>query len=54
MKETLEFESPYGKFGKLLDKYFMKNYLRQFLLERNEIIRQYAEWGGWHKLLENS
>lgn len=54
MKETLEFESPYGKLGKLVDQYFMKDYLRKFLMERNEIIRQYAEWGGWHKLLENS
>jgi ligand-binding SRPBCC domain-containing protein len=54
MKEILEFESPYGKLGKLVDEYFMKDYLRKLLVDRNEIIRQYAEWGGWHKLLENS
>lgn len=52
MEDHLEFESPYGWLGIQVDKYFMRKYLRQLLIERNEVIRQYAEWGGWMKLLE--
>lgn len=51
MTDILDFKSPYGLLGKLVDKAFMKNYLTRFLKERNEIIRQYAEGEEWKKIL---
>lgn len=43
MIDILEFESPFGIIGKLFNLFFLKNYLQNFLLERNAIIKQFAE-----------
>ena len=43
MKDILEFESPYGIIGKLFNRFFLKNYMRNFLLERNAMIKKIAE-----------
>ncbi len=51
MTDILDFKSPYGILGKLVDKVFMKSYLTRFLEERNETIRQYAEGDDWKKIL---
>ena len=43
MTDIFEFESPFGIIGKLFNTVFLKNYLRDFLLERNETIKKTAE-----------
>jgi ligand-binding SRPBCC domain-containing protein len=43
MIDIFEFESPFGIIGKIVDTLFLKNYLRKFLLQRNELIRITAE-----------
>lgn len=43
MIDILEFESPFGIIGKLFNKFFLKNYMKNFLLERNKIIKMTAE-----------
>jgi len=43
MIDIFEFESPLGIIGKMFNKAFLKNYLKQFLLQRNELIRKTAE-----------
>lgn len=43
MTDIFEFESPFGIIGKLFNKFFLKNYLTGFLLERNAIIKKTAE-----------
>jgi len=43
MTDILEFESPFGIIGKLFNKFFLKNYLTNFLLERNKLIKTNAE-----------
>ncbi len=43
MKDTIEYETPYGIFGKLFDKLILKNYLASFIQERNEFIKNLAE-----------
>lgn len=43
MIDIFEFESPFGIIGKIADTLFLKNYLRKFLLQRNELIRITAE-----------
>ncbi|PWN67732.1 SRPBCC family protein [Chryseobacterium oncorhynchi] len=43
MIDIFEFESPLGIVGKLFNTIFLKNYLRNFLLERNKLIKNRAE-----------
>ncbi len=53
MIDIFEFEAPYGIIGRLLNKLVLTNYLRNFLIERNNIIKDYAETDKW-KLILNS
>nr|WP_315032564.1 SRPBCC family protein [uncultured Chryseobacterium sp.] len=43
MIDIFEFESPFGLIGKVFNKVFLTRYLRNFLLERNELIKITAE-----------
>lgn len=43
MIDIFEFESPCGFLGKLFNKLFLTRYLRNFLLERNAIIKKESE-----------
>ncbi|MDF3076374.1 MAG: cell division protein [Sphingobacteriaceae bacterium] len=52
MKDIFEFHSPLGIFGKLANKLFLANYLRNLLLTRNEIIKEYAETENWKQILD--
>lgn len=51
MIDLLEFESPYGAFGKLFNQVFLTNYLEKILVKRNEVIKQYAETVKWKAIL---
>ncbi|KQM55213.1 SRPBCC family protein [Chryseobacterium sp. Leaf201] len=43
MTDIFEFESPLGIIGKLFNRFFLKNYMTGFLLERNKLIKATAE-----------
>lgn len=43
MIDVFEFESPFGILGKIVNQLFLKNYLRNFLIERNRMIKEIAE-----------
>ncbi len=43
MVDFLQYETPYGIFGKLFDRFFLENHLRNFLLERNRVLKARAE-----------
>lgn len=43
MKDIVEFQSPFGLLGKLVNFLVLKKYLTQFILERNELIKLKAE-----------
>lgn len=43
MTDNLEFESPAGIIGKLFNYFFLKNYMTEFLIERNKLIKLTAE-----------
>ncbi|AZA90200.1 Uncharacterized conserved protein [Chryseobacterium nakagawai] len=43
MTDIFDFESPLGIIGKMFNKLFLKNYLKKFLLERNQLIKITAE-----------
>jgi len=43
MIDFLQYETPYGIFGKLFDKMLLKKHLTDFLLKRNEFVKNLAE-----------
>ncbi len=43
MTDVLQYETPFGVFGKLFDILFLKKHLTQFLLERNKILKAVTE-----------
>lgn len=43
MTDIFDFESPLGIIGKVFNKLYLKNYLKKFLLERNQLIKTTAE-----------
>ena len=51
MKDVFEFESPLGILGKLFNKTILMNYMKRFLLERNQEIKRVAECEEWKKYL---
>jgi ligand-binding SRPBCC domain-containing protein len=53
MIDVVEFESPYGSIGKLFNQFYLRKYLEQLLLKRNEVIKEYAEGMKWKAILTN-
>ncbi|UEG50810.1 SRPBCC family protein [Ferruginibacter lapsinanis] len=51
MIDILEFESPYGKIGKLFNQLYLTDYLKTLLINRNNIIKEYAETQKWKAIL---
>jgi ligand-binding SRPBCC domain-containing protein len=52
MTDIFTFETPYGLLGKLFSKLVLTAYLRKFLVERNEVIKRFAEEETERKLRE--
>ncbi|MEM8585985.1 MAG: SRPBCC family protein [Bacteroidota bacterium] len=53
MTDILAYVSPLGPLGQLADWLFLEKYLTQFLKERNEVVKEYAEGDGWREVLKN-
>jgi ligand-binding SRPBCC domain-containing protein len=51
MTDDFLFESPFGILGRIFNKLVLTAYLKKFLIERNQIIKEYAETGKWKELL---
>lgn len=51
MIDLLEFETPYGVLGKLINRFFLKNYIEKLLVKRNQVIKEYAETTKWKAIL---
>jgi len=51
MIDLLDFETPYGSFGKFLNRIFLRSYLEKFLQQRNAVIKEYAETQKWKAIL---
>lgn len=43
MTDEFEFRSPLGILGSLVDKLILTDYLTKFLIDRNEVIKKFAE-----------
>ena len=51
MIDLLNFETPYGTLGKIVNTLFLKSYLEKFLIKRNKVIKEYAETQKWKTIL---
>ena len=51
MIDLINFETPYGRIGKMANAIFLKRYLEKFLIKRNEVIKDYAETQKWKTIL---
>ena len=51
MIDIVDFESPYGSFGKFVNAVYLKKYLEKFLIKRNDIIKHYAQTEKWKAIL---
>lgn len=51
MIDTFEFSSPLGVLGKIVDKLILKNYMTEFLIQRNQVIKEFAETDKWKQVL---
>lgn len=51
MKDIFTFQSPMGIFGRLFNKLILTAYLRKFLIERNNMIKEFAETDKWKRLI---
>jgi len=50
--DIINFETPYGFLGKLVNQFFLNSYLEKLIIKRNDIIRQYAVSDKWKALLQ--
>lgn len=51
IKDIFEYQSPLGATGRFVDFLFLKNYMKHFLVERNQMIKKYAESDLWKSVL---
>lgn len=51
MIDLLHFETPYGIIGKMANTIFLRSYLEKFLINRNKMIKEYAETQKWKAIL---
>ncbi|MEJ1240958.1 SRPBCC family protein [Chryseolinea sp. T2] len=54
MKDVFRFESPGGLFGALFNKIMLEDYLRNFIVRRNQIIKTVAESNDWRAILTST
>lgn len=54
MTDIFEFHSPFGILGKIFNKLILTNYLKNFLIERNQIIKEFAESDKWKQILDKN
>jgi len=50
MKDVFDFEAPLGLLGKLAARLVLTRYMTKFLVERNDVIKDFAESGRWREL----
>jgi ligand-binding SRPBCC domain-containing protein len=43
MIDDLNYETPFGIFGRLFDQFLLKKHLTNFIIERNKVLKYLAE-----------
>ncbi|MGD1847841.1 MAG: cell division protein [Salibacteraceae bacterium] len=54
MTDVFDYTAPLGPLGKLADGLFLKSYMTRLLVERNNVIREFAETDRWREVLPAS
>lgn len=49
--DIFEYKSPYNFLGILADKLILEKYMTKLLVDRNKVIKEFAESNNWRKLL---
>ena len=49
--DIIHYEAAYGLLGKFINQFYLNSYLEKMVLNRNEVIRQYAEGEKWRAVL---
>jgi ligand-binding SRPBCC domain-containing protein len=52
MTDTFDFDSPFGIIGKIFNYLILTNYMTNFLIKRNKVIKEYAETETWKEILK--
>jgi ligand-binding SRPBCC domain-containing protein len=51
MIDLVDFETPYGIIGRMVNSCYLNNYMEKMIMKRNAVIREYAESGKWKGIL---
>lgn len=51
MRDTFSFEAPLGPLGILAERWILEDYMRRFLIERNDTLKALAEGDQWQRYL---
>lgn len=51
MIDRFDYTSPYGVLGKIVDSLFLKKYMTNMLITRNESVKEFAESDRWKEVL---
>ena len=51
MTDVFEYLAPFGFLGRIADRWFLEKYMTNLLLQRNEVIKEFAESDKWKELL---
>ena len=51
LRDVFDFESPFGIFGRIADRLFLKRYMQSFVVERNQMLKAIAESDEWRRYL---
>jgi ligand-binding SRPBCC domain-containing protein len=53
MRDEVRFSAPWGVFGRLATRMFLRRHLTSYLMERNAVLKQVLESEEWHKYLDS-
>lgn len=53
MIDQFHFETPMGSFGRLINKFYLEDYMKKLLFDRNRTIKQIAEGNLWTQYLNS-
>jgi ligand-binding SRPBCC domain-containing protein len=52
MIDIMDFGTPYGWFGRMFEKFYLRKYMIRLLKLRNDVIKDYAESEKWRVVLD--
>lgn len=53
MKDTIDYKGPFGIVGRVFDGVILANYLRRFIRDRNQYLKEVAESDEWTRFLNS-